>query len=272
MKVRLNFAQAPFRNERLPALIFGFAASVLLGATILHGVVLTRYLLREQEELDAKVEALQKELSATEAGIQRAEDELRSQRNDVRTERIRFLANVYRHKGFSWTGLFNELESLTPAAVRITSIAPAGIASTTDDIEEEIQVELHVIARSLDDVLEMVRRLEAAQYLTTVLPQMVSDGEDTRDAEGWSAIITLQYLPHHKRGAEDETVADSIEDEDETAVEAPVDLAPADKDASENLSGGTAVPGDDAPVGTAVPGKNAPVGPAVPGKKKPENQ
>jgi Tfp pilus assembly protein PilN len=235
MRVQLNFARAPFRNERLPSLIFGLAAAALLGVTVLHGVVLTRYLMREQEELDVKVEALQKELSETEANIQLTENELHSQRNDVRTERIRFLANVYRHKSFSWTGLFNELESLAPAAVRITSISPAGIAGTTDEMEEEIQVELRVVARSLDDVLEMVRRLEAAKYLTTVLPQMVSEGDASQGAEGWSAVLTLQYLPH-QRATELENVGPAVPGEHD-----PVDqVVPGDQDDSVS----PAVPGD----------------------------
>ena len=107
MRVQLNFARAPLRNERLPWILYGLVATVLVAASILHGIVLTRHLMREQEELDVKVEALRKNLSETENTILRTENEIRTQRNDARTERIHFLANVYRHKGFSWTGLFN---------------------------------------------------------------------------------------------------------------------------------------------------------------------
>jgi Tfp pilus assembly protein PilN len=208
MKVRLNFARAPFRNERLPWAIYGLATVVLLSVTVLHGVVLTRYLMREQEALDVKVEALQDELSRTEDAIRRTENELTAQRNDARTERIRFLTNVYRHKGFSWTGLFNELEALTPAAVRITSIAPAGLDDKEDEIQEEIEVELQIVARSLDDVLEMVRRLEAARYLTTVLPLVEDEGGPREGGEGVSTVLTLQYLPHERDTDSEKEVVD----------------------------------------------------------------
>jgi Tfp pilus assembly protein PilN len=248
MRVQLNFARAPFRNERLPWILFGLVAAVLLAASVLHGVVLSRYLMREQEELDVKVEALQQELSETENAIRRTENEIRTQRNDARTERIRFLANVYRQKSFSWTGLFNELEALTPAAVRITSISPAGIGGKEDEIEDEIEVELQVVARSLENVLEMVRRLEAAQYLTTVLPIFEAEGGE-RDGPGVSAVLRLQYLPH-------EGVAD-----------APSGNENAAEGGSENIAG-QAVPGDNVEKNTvdqAVPGD--PEGKQTPGRK-----
>ncbi len=184
----LNFAQVPFRNERLPRLLYGLIASVLAVLTLVHAVALTRYLLREQEELDVKVEELVAELAGLEAELSRTEAEIGSKANNVRTGRIHFLTNLYRQKSFPWTGLFNQLEALIPPGVRIASISPG------DPGEEpgEIEVNLQVVGRTLSDVLELVKRLETDELFTTVLP--LREAETEREGGGIAATLRLQYL------------------------------------------------------------------------------
>ena len=210
---QLNFARVPFRNERFPAVLYGLAVTLLLALTVVHAVFLTRYLMREQEELDVKVASLQEELEDLNSRIGRTQSKLRSQRSEAGTERIRFLARLFYHKNFSWTGLFNELENLTPPAVRITSIAPGPIGTKDDEIKEEIQVQLQVVARSFDNILEMVRRLEENRLLMNVLPLTESDRTETDDG-GHAATLTLKNL----RRDEDEGV-ESMESVEENAGE-----------------------------------------------------
>ena len=223
MRNRLNFAGIPFRNQRLPSLLYGLLAFSLLAVTILHGVVLTRSLLKEQEELDVKVEVLEKELSELGENLARAADELKSERNEARTERIRFLTAVYRQKGFSWTGLFNELETITPPTVRITSIAPS--------VEKaEILVRLTILGKTLNDVLEMVRQLEANRIFGKVLPLSESQAGE-REGGGIATTLTLQYRPEmaepppkasDKGGEAEEAPSDAeIEVEGEPEQETP---------------------------------------------------
>ena len=115
------------------------AAIVAVAAvTVFHGVLLTRYLLREQEALDIRVSELRQELSETNARIASAQTSLARNRTELGSEQTRFLTTLFRRKSFSWTGLFNELEKLTPPSVRITSIAPA-------EEEGEITVTMTVV-------------------------------------------------------------------------------------------------------------------------------
>jgi Tfp pilus assembly protein PilN len=222
---RLNFAKVPFRNERLPGALYGLAAAGLLATTVVHAVVLTRYLMREQEELDVKVASLQEDLASLDAQISRTENELRSQRSEAGTEKIRFLARLYYHKNFSWTGLFNELEVLTPPAVRITSIAPGPIDEKDNVIQEETQVQLQIVARSLEDILEMVRRLENNPLFTWVLPLSEDDRTETDDG-GFAANLTLRYLRQD-------------DDESEDPLEPEENIAPNENDG--NIEGDPAV-------------------------------
>jgi Tfp pilus assembly protein PilN len=208
--------------------------------------------MREQEALDVKVASLQEELAHLNAQIGRTESELHSQRSEAGSERIRFLARLLYHKNFSWTGLFNQLEVLTPPAVRITSIAPGSIDEKDDEIKEETQVQLQIVARSLDDILEMVRRLEANPHFTWVLPLSEADRTETDDG-GFTANLTLRYIRPTENGS-----SDSAEPEEK--------VAQGEKDG--NIEGDRGVvpeEGDPAAVvGPAVPGNQA----VVKGPKK----
>lgn len=184
-----NFSRVPFENERLPRLVFTLAAALVLGVTLVHGFFLARSLVREQEALDIQVGELEDELEATDAAISRTEASLARQQTALANERTAFLTRIYRHKGFSWTGLFNELEEITPAAVRITSIAPF-------EDDGEIAVTMTLVGRTLTNVLEMVSALEASMIFATVFPleevdlAELGDGRET----GIAATLELRYV------------------------------------------------------------------------------
>ncbi|MGH9323711.1 MAG: PilN domain-containing protein [Vicinamibacteria bacterium] len=193
-----NFARAPFVNERLPRLVFAAALFAVAAATLLHGVFLTRYLLREQEALDAQVEKLRKELAETEASITRAQGVVARNRTELGSEQTQFLTRLFRRKSFSWTGLFNELETITPPSVRITSIAPF-------EEEGQIAVTMTVVGRALHDVLDMVRALESSKFFATVFPLDESNLDDLRGGEtGIAATLQLEYVEDVRSPAEPE--------------------------------------------------------------------
>ena len=213
-----NFSRAPFGNDRLARLAFALAAALVLGVTLVHGFFLARSLVREQEALDITVGELEDELEATDAAINRTETSLARQQTALANERTEFLTRIYRHKGFSWTGLFNELEEITPAAVRITSIAPF-------ENEGEIAVSMTLVGRTLTNVLEMVRALEASAIFATVFPLSEVDLAELGDGSetGISATLELRYLapppidsdePREPSESETNTTDDSPDDGD----------------------------------------------------------
>jgi Tfp pilus assembly protein PilN len=183
-----NFARRPFVNERLPRAIFVVAIAAVAAATVLHGVLLTRYLLREQEALDIRVGELRTELAETNARITSTQADLARNRSALGSEQTQFLTTLFRRKSFSWTGLFNELEKLTPPAVRITSIAPA-------EEEGEITVTMTVVGQTLQDVLEMVRALESSSFFATIYPVDEANlGDQDRGETGIAATLRLDYV------------------------------------------------------------------------------
>ncbi len=193
MEAPLNFAKAPFRNGRLPRFFFAVVAGALAVATLGHVIVLTRYLLREAEELDVTVQGMEERLSGLVADIDCTRTALDVQRNDLMSQRVSFLADIYRQKGFSWTGFFNQLESVIPPNVRITSISPSAARG-------EIEVRLTTVGRSLEDLLMLVRSLEESRFFGTVMPL----NEAHQEEEGTvSSIVTLRYLAEENEESTD---------------------------------------------------------------------
>jgi len=212
-----NFARAPFVNERLPSTILVLSVAAVAAATVFHGVLLTRYLLREQEELDIRVDELRKELTETNSRISGAEATLARNRTELGSVQTQFLTTLFRRKSFSWTGLFNELEEITPPSVRITSISPA-------EEEGEITVTMTVVGRTLSDVLELVRGLESSSFFATIYPLDEANLEDEQRGEtGIAATLKLDYVEDVREpapaGPEAPETPERDDPEEEPAVE-----------------------------------------------------
>ncbi|MGH9389218.1 MAG: PilN domain-containing protein, partial [Vicinamibacteria bacterium] len=214
-----NFARVPFVNERLPRTVHALAIAAVAAATVLHGVLLTRYLLREQESLDIRVSELRQELGETDARISRAQSALARNRTELGSVQTQFLTTLFRRKSFSWTGLFNELEKVTPPSVRITSISPA-------EEEGEIAVTMTVVGRTLQDVLEMVRGLESSSFFATIYPLDEANLEDEERGEtGIAATLKLDYV-EDVRGAPSPAGPETPETPD--SLDGKVPLEPAE--------------------------------------------
>jgi Tfp pilus assembly protein PilN len=196
MSNQFNFARVPFVNERLPRAAFTLAVAAVAAVTVFHGFLLTRYLLREQESLDIRVSELRQELSGTNARITRAQSTIARNQSALGSEQTQFLTTLFRRKSFSWTGLFNELETITPPSVRITSIAPA-------EEDGEISVTMTVVGQTLKDVLELVRALESSSFFATVFPLDEANLEETeRGDTGIAATLKLDYIEDVREASE----------------------------------------------------------------------
>jgi len=98
----LNFASQPFRNERLPALLFGMASVLLVGATVYHAVVVRAL-------LPARTSALHREVAALESELDRLRTESRTLQAPSPDKQAiaewSVLKDLVDRRIFSWTGL-----------------------------------------------------------------------------------------------------------------------------------------------------------------------
>lgn len=150
--LRTNLSTRPFYNERGVHVVAALVALLLLAVAAWQGVRIVR-LSRYKTELNASIAR-----DNTEAGARRTEaDQIRrgvDQKDLARVMAEAKEANaLIQRRTFSWTELFNQLESTLPENVMLTAIRP--------DFKEGVTViNLELQGRSSDDIEAFFDRLE----------------------------------------------------------------------------------------------------------------
>jgi len=165
MRARLNLASQPFRNERVPALLFGMACVALLAATVQHGLMIRRLLPGQSSALHREVAALEEEA----ARLRSESAELRGVAlpDKTRVEEWQLVKDLVDRRVFRWTELFARLADALPPDVRLTGIAPA-----VKDGGVTLNVDAAV--KSLESGLAFIQKLEERPEFTDVYPKGVA--------------------------------------------------------------------------------------------------
>ena len=121
--IALNLASRPFRNNLLVGLLLGGIGMALVGGTAYNLVVYLSYgasyarLQHDQAEDRARIATLQAE-------EKRLAQEIKSRNFKQVYERGKIANDLIRKSAFSWTALFNTLETVVPPDVVMTAIRP----------------------------------------------------------------------------------------------------------------------------------------------------
>jgi Tfp pilus assembly protein PilN len=182
--IRTNLATRPFYNDRTVQLWLLVAAVVAVAATLFNGWRILHY-----------------SGSNTELAAQAARDETRAAqlRNDASRLRAtvdpRQIATVSAdarqandlidRRTFSWTELFNRLETTLPADVRLTSVRPQL------DKDRRIVLTILVVARSVDDVNQFMEKLDETGAFANLTPVQ----EHTNDQGQIESTLEAVYVP-----------------------------------------------------------------------------
>jgi type IV pilus assembly protein PilN len=164
----LNLASRPFRNERLPAALFGLVALAVVALTVWQALEVRRLLASESPNFRQRLLVAKQDLIDL-----RAEASYRSQRRvgRARIEEWKMVRDVVDQRSFSWTELLSRLERVLPAGVRLVSINPG--------FEEGRAVlELDAVARSIEEGFEFASALQRAEGFENVRPHGFSPGDE----------------------------------------------------------------------------------------------
>jgi Tfp pilus assembly protein PilN len=150
-RVTLNLATHPFRNNSIVGTVLAAVVAATIGATVYNGYVYTNYGGRfhglEQEEKQQR-----ERLQALETDERRLSKEIAAHDFKRLYGRGQFAADLILKRAFSWTLLFNKLESLMPPDVMMTAIRPH-ISSEGIDIRVEGIAKNHGALIALEDSL-----------------------------------------------------------------------------------------------------------------------
>lgn len=181
--IRTNLSTRPFYNEGAVRSWLTILAIVAVAATMFNGSRVLRYsrsdtALATQASRD---EARATEVRATAATLRTSVD---TKQVDAASVEARQANDLIDRRTFSWTELFNRLETTLPPEVRITSVRPSL------DRDRRIMLMMTVLARGVDDVNEFMERLEA----TGAFVNLLSREERITDSGQLVAALECEYV------------------------------------------------------------------------------
>jgi len=180
----INLATRPFRNNAIHWIVLGASVVILLGFTWyqIHDYRSTTTELAEwTERIEARRAALD-DLAAEVAGMDREIARINLPALSARSD---FANAIIMGRLFSWSTLFERLEALLPATVRLRSIRPA-IA------REGIEISVDGATRDYGSLLDFEEALLESTYFALVYPLQ----ESSRKREGEIQFnLAFAYMP-----------------------------------------------------------------------------
>jgi len=168
--LRTNLSTRPFYNERAVHIGLGLVALIVLALSIVNVIEVVR-LSRQNTVLSARI---RDDRSAADDLARKA----RETRQGINQDELKVVVAAAREanalidgRTFSWTALFNQLESTLPPEVMLASVRP-----TID--ESETRITLIVLGRRTPDLDEFMEKLEATGAFENVLPRQRNLNDD----------------------------------------------------------------------------------------------
>ena len=186
--IRTNLSTRPFYNERAVHIVLLALAIVVAGATIFNVSRVIRY---SRSDTELATQATRDEGRA--ADLRQQASRLRA---SVDSRQIEFASSDAREandlidrRTFSWTELFNRLETTLPDEVHITAVKPH------IDRDRGIILTINVLARSVDDMNAFIENLES----TGAFGHVRVGEEHPTDQGLFESVLEAPYLPEAGR-------------------------------------------------------------------------
>jgi Tfp pilus assembly protein PilN len=186
--IRANLATRPFYNERAVQLWLLLLALIVAAATVFNVVRAYRY---SQTDTALAAQASRDETRAADlrAEAARLRGSVDLQQIELASTEARQANALIDRRTFSWTDLLNQFETTFPDNVRISAVRPA-----VDD-KGGLVLTINVVARSVNDVDELIGNLEATGSFTN--PHSVT--EHFNPDGMLEAVLESHYVPRQAK-------------------------------------------------------------------------
>lgn len=188
--IRANLATRPFYNERAVGLWLLVFALIVAAATVFNVARVIRY---SQTDTELATQASRDEARAADlrAEAARLRGSVDLQQIELASTEARQANALIDRRTFSWTDLFNQFEATFPDNVRIAAVRPSL------DEKGGLVLSINVVARSVDDVDELIRNLEGAGSFSNLLSV-----EERFNTDGMlQATLEGSYVPRQAKPA-----------------------------------------------------------------------
>ncbi|HEV2215093.1 MAG TPA: fimbrial assembly protein [Terracidiphilus sp.] len=174
MKITLNLATRPFADQGPAIRKLRIAMGVLALAAIGMGVALHMVDTQASEarERDAALDA---QIARVRAERQGYEAMMRQPANAAVLEQVQYLNTLFDEKSFSWTLAMEDLETVLPGGVQVTSIEP--------NREKDGHIVLRLrVQGPRDKSVDLVRNLEHSRHF--LAPRIVGESAENTTGPG----------------------------------------------------------------------------------------
>ena len=186
--IRANLSTRPFYNERAVQIWLLVLALIVAAATVFNVARVIRY---SQTDTELATQASRDEARAADllAEAARLRGSVDLQQIELASTEARQANALIDRRTFSWTDLFNQFETTFPDNVRIAAVRP------TLDESGGLVLTINVVARSVDDVDELIRNLEGTGSFSNLLSV-----EERFNADGMlDATLEGHYVPRQAK-------------------------------------------------------------------------
>lgn len=167
MRLPVNLATRPFRNERLPSALVLLLSIVALAGTVVHVAEVRRLMGKQATAVDAEAQALDAELAQADAEVAKAQTKPPPAERLARWGEIQGLVD---RRAFAWTAVLAAIERTLPEDVRVISLSPK---------LEKGGLELAIVAsgRDSDAALGLLSAFRVAPEFADARPTNVGEKE-----------------------------------------------------------------------------------------------
>jgi type IV pilus assembly protein PilN len=189
MRLDINLASHPYQDLRnfWTRWIVGLSALALVTLGVITYTVTE--LLRAHRDQKV-IQSIQENIDTLSARETTAKTFLNEPDNRSTRDRSQFLNDLFHRKAFSWTQVFQDLERVMPARLRVLSIHPELTKSN------ELEIKLIVGGDTHAHALELVKKMEESKRFRDT--QINQESRSTSNNQGGDAVqfdITALYVP-----------------------------------------------------------------------------
>lgn len=186
MTTKLNLASKPFSNHALPWVV----TSLVTFVSLIAFVFIIRWTGQTRTQADA-VQADINVLSQQEQGLRVKAQEVKNSLSSEQQQTLAAAHVLVDRKGFSWSRLFAELESVLPGNVRVTRISVRDVAARGDQTLAEL--DLTAVTKTPSTITDMIAEMDRVGiFHAEVRSQNLQKG---RGESGTEYELSVIYRP-----------------------------------------------------------------------------
>lgn len=186
--IHLNLAARPYRDYR-PVYAVVVVMSLLTAFLMLNNVETYYRYIRETRTTRSEITSIEQQAQQERRKREGAQQRLATLDLRRLDQQTKFVNSKLTERAFSWSTLLDELESVLPDDVRLTSVGPSFGEDGT------IRLQMHFKSKSSDGMIATINRMNADPQFRDPFPHNESSSEG-----GYSFDLTAQYLPIEPKG------------------------------------------------------------------------